>query len=81
MQYTYAESFGYLKLARDMLKSLADYKARVAALHTGITYIQVDINKVYSYLEASATHNCGFHLWCDVLHIWSKITLHEISFK
>ena len=39
-----------------MLISLADVKDRVSALCTGIIHIQIDEGKVYSYLNALATH-------------------------
>ena len=55
MQYIHAGSFHYLNLARNMLISLANVKARVASFHTGITLIQVDINKVFNYLNALST--------------------------
>ena len=56
MQYTYAEYFGYLNLARNILVCIADIKARIAALVTGTTHIQVDVGKTYSYLDGLATH-------------------------
>ena len=56
MSYTYAESFCYLSKAKNMFTSLADVIARIAVLCTGITCIQVDIDKVYNYADAWATH-------------------------
>ena len=38
-----------------MLISLADVKTRIAALHTGISHIQLDVKKVYNYLNAVAS--------------------------
>ena len=52
MQYACEELFGYLNLARNTQISLADIKARPAA----IPLIQVDLDKIYYYLDALATH-------------------------
>ena len=40
----------------NILLSLADVKARIAALNTAITDIQVDVDKVWNYLDALANH-------------------------
>ena len=56
MQYTYEECFGYLSLVRNMLISLADVGAIVAALCRDIICIQVVQTGVYNYLIALATH-------------------------
>ena len=56
MQYTYAGPFYYLNVARDMIISLPDIKARIAVLWTGITHIQVHVEKVHIFLDAVATH-------------------------
>ena len=39
-----------------MLISFADVKVRIASLCTGITCIQVDVDKVYNYVKALAIH-------------------------
>ena len=56
MQYIHVESFGYLNLGRNMLIYLTDVYTRVAASHTGIIHLQVDVDKIYTYLKALVTH-------------------------
>ena len=47
MQHTYSESFVYLNFMRNI---------RIAILFTGITCMQVDVEEVFYYLRALATH-------------------------
>ena len=36
--------------------SMSDISARLASIQTGITYIQINFNKIYTYLDALIIH-------------------------
>ena len=39
-----------------MMPSLADINARLASITTGITHLQMDVGKIYTYLKMLAMH-------------------------
>ena len=56
IQHTYTNNFTSLERPGNMFLSLTDINAREASLRTGITCIQTDVDKIFTYLEMLATH-------------------------
>ena len=57
--------FNYLEKSGNILLSLTDINARLATIRTGISHIQTDVDKIYTYLKTLATHavsHCYFLL-------------------
>ena len=55
-QHVYRDKFTNLEASRNLIVSFTNINDRLASVQKGIAHIQIDVDKIYTYLSMLATY-------------------------